>query len=374
MGFYLRKSISVGPVRFNLSGSGVGVSAGGRGLRVGSGPRGNYVHMGSSGLYYRATMPRAAHSEGGAWPASPVSPSTPDSPPLIPPGTHDSLQNIESASASDIVDSSSATLLREINEKRRRRPLWPIALIATCAATFVATVTSMPGWLVVALLVTGVLGVLLTHQRDVLSRTVVLFYGMEPDMEKAYGVLHSWAAQLAACSNAWHIEAQGQVLDRKYHAGAGSLVRRNNTFIRKAAPADIKTNVETVALGVGRQVLHFFPDRVLVYDPHGVGAVGYSQLHITATQRRFIEDGSVPPDAKVVDHTWKYVNKNGGPDRRFRDNRQLPICLYDELSLQSASGLNEVVQVSRCDVAEGFAQAVRYLGGTLPSEVSSTPV
>jgi hypothetical protein len=28
MGFYLRKSVSVGPLRFNLSKSGVGVSAG----------------------------------------------------------------------------------------------------------------------------------------------------------------------------------------------------------------------------------------------------------------------------------------------------------------------------------------------------------
>ena len=35
MGFYLRKSVSVGPFRFNLSGSGVGVSAGIRGFRVG---------------------------------------------------------------------------------------------------------------------------------------------------------------------------------------------------------------------------------------------------------------------------------------------------------------------------------------------------
>jgi hypothetical protein len=35
MGFYLRKSVAVGPFRFNLSGSGVGMSVGVRGLRVG---------------------------------------------------------------------------------------------------------------------------------------------------------------------------------------------------------------------------------------------------------------------------------------------------------------------------------------------------
>jgi hypothetical protein len=57
MGFYLRKSIKVGPIRFNLSKSGVGVSAGVTGFRIGTGPRGNYVHMGRGGIYYRKTLP-----------------------------------------------------------------------------------------------------------------------------------------------------------------------------------------------------------------------------------------------------------------------------------------------------------------------------
>jgi hypothetical protein len=35
MGFYIRKAISVGPFRFNLSKSGIGVSAGIKGLRPG---------------------------------------------------------------------------------------------------------------------------------------------------------------------------------------------------------------------------------------------------------------------------------------------------------------------------------------------------
>lgn len=60
MPFYLRKSVRVGPLRFNLSKSGIGVSSGIPGLRIGTGPRGTYVHMGRGGLYYRQTLsPRA---------------------------------------------------------------------------------------------------------------------------------------------------------------------------------------------------------------------------------------------------------------------------------------------------------------------------
>ena len=54
MGFYLRKSLSAGPFRFNLSKSGVGVSVGVPGFRVGTGPRGNYVSVGGSRIRYRA--------------------------------------------------------------------------------------------------------------------------------------------------------------------------------------------------------------------------------------------------------------------------------------------------------------------------------
>lgn len=53
MGLYLRKSFSAGPIRFNLSKSGLGLSGGVKGARLGVGPRGTYVHAGRHGLYYR---------------------------------------------------------------------------------------------------------------------------------------------------------------------------------------------------------------------------------------------------------------------------------------------------------------------------------
>lgn len=86
MGFYLRKSISVGPLRFNLSKSGIGVSAGVKGLRFGVGPRGNYIHMGRGGLYYRATLLPSTASR-----KSPTQPEISSLP--IPSGTHEPLNH-----------------------------------------------------------------------------------------------------------------------------------------------------------------------------------------------------------------------------------------------------------------------------------------
>ena len=53
MGFYLRKSVSLGGFRFNFSKSGIGLSTGIKGMRVVIGPKGSYVHAGRNGFYYR---------------------------------------------------------------------------------------------------------------------------------------------------------------------------------------------------------------------------------------------------------------------------------------------------------------------------------
>ena len=57
MGFYLRKSFRAGPIRFNLSKSGIGASAGVTGARLGMSSTGRaYVHGGRGGLYYRKSL------------------------------------------------------------------------------------------------------------------------------------------------------------------------------------------------------------------------------------------------------------------------------------------------------------------------------
>lgn len=57
MGWYIRKSINIGPLRFNLSKSGIGTSVGTKGFRIGKKSNGKqFVHIGRSGLYYRKDL------------------------------------------------------------------------------------------------------------------------------------------------------------------------------------------------------------------------------------------------------------------------------------------------------------------------------
>jgi hypothetical protein len=59
VGFYIRKAFNFGPIRLNLSKSGLGVSVGVKGARISTGPNGPSVHAGRYGLYYRERLGRS---------------------------------------------------------------------------------------------------------------------------------------------------------------------------------------------------------------------------------------------------------------------------------------------------------------------------
>ena len=342
MGFYVRKAIRVGPVRFNFSQSGVGLSAGIKGLRLGTGPRGNYVHMGRGGLYFRQTLP--SHN---------ITPTVSRVPRLTE-GTVGPMEEIDSGSVEQMADANSTDLLNELNEKKKKIGLLPITVLATGVGVVLAAKMEDPvvlaGSLVAAFLLCW-----LAASHDALRRTTVIFYRLEPDVEQLYQQIHDGFAYLRACGGTWHKEAEASVNDGKYHAGAGALVRRHRIGLRLGQPPLVKTNIEVPLLPVGKQTVAFMPDRLLVFEATGVGAISYSDLNASRSSTRFIESDAMPADATVVGKTWQYVNKSGGPDRRFKNNRELPICLYDEVHLTSTSGLNEIIQISKEGGAEKFA-------------------
>lgn len=353
MPFYFRKSVSAGPFRFNFSNGGVGVSVGVRGLRIGTGPRGHYIHAGRNGFYYRASLGRAS-----ARPQPRLQPETP-APPTDPPSPGVDLIEIESANVLALQDVTFADLLKELNEKARQARLSVVVPALLGMAGFGAALAINPQglWLVALALP----GWLLGRWLDSYKRTSVLFYDIDGEQQGRYSRLTDAFDDLMACGGKWHIQAQGMINDlmtRKRNAGATGLVNRKTTGLGYRLPEIVKSNITPPSLQAGRQTLFFFPDVVLVADGNRFGAISYPDLRVDHQQSRFIEDGRQPSDAQVVDHTWQFTNKSGGPDRRFNNNRQLPICLYDSLHLSSPTGLNELFQFSRTGVTGRLATAV----------------
>lgn len=357
MPFYFQKSVKAGPFRFNFSKGGIGASVGVRGLRIGTGPRGHYVHAGRGGFHYRATIgrPGEKHTDQATSAIKPASPS------IVFEGGVEMVE-IDSGDVMAMRDETFADVLDEINAKRRQ-----ISLAATLGLSLAALgpITALllgPPGILLSLL--GLVGWAIGSWLDSYRRTCVLFYDLEPEIEQAYEEAVRRFDALAGCAGKWHVEAGGAVQDLttwKRNAGASHIVRKKPTILDFKLPSAVTSNITPPALHVGRQVMYFLPDVALVDDGGTVGAVAYSNLSIVWQHSNFIEDGQVPRDAQIIRHTWKHPNKNGGPDRRFRDNRQIPVCRYEVMHLRSSSGVNELVEFSRVGVVEPFASALRAM-------------
>jgi hypothetical protein len=108
-------------------------------------------------------------------------------------------------------------------------------------------------------------------------------------------------------------------------------------------------------------------DDILLYPgvaviPRADGAfalIDLRELQISAERRRFHEEEGVPSDSRIDGHTWAKTNKNGSPDRRFKDNYQIPICVYGNITFHSQTGVTEEYMVSNADAAQAFAEAVK---------------
>lgn len=366
MPFYLRKSISAGPFRFNLSKSGVGLSVGVKGLRIGTGPRGHYIHAGRGGLYYRASLGRAGQRTPRSSSSSPRT-----DPPPAPPSTYREhgveMIEVHSGDVLEMRDARFEELLNELNAKQKQirfatmfaLGVGAIALgigtsglgasILQGQLAFWVTALALPAW--------GI-----GRWLDSYKRKAVLFYNLEKDAAEAYEAVTSAFDRMIACAGKWHIEAGGAVRDLttwKRNAGASHLVDRKPTKLEYHLPNAIATNITPPSVQIGRRAMYFFPDAVFIFDGKRVGAVGYDDLELRFQSSNFIEDGKVPSDAKVIGRTWKHPRKDGGPDRRFSNNYQIPICLYEVAHFTSANGLNELLEFSRTGVAEPFAAALR---------------
>lgn len=118
-------------------------------------------------------------------------------------------------------------------------------------------------------------------------------------------------------------------------------------------------------------------DDILLYPrvaviPRADGAfalIDLRELQISSEYRRFHEEEGVPSDSRIDGHTWAKTNKNGSPDRRFKDNYQIPICIYGNITFHSQTGVTEEYMVSNADAAQAFAEAVkRYQTSLAESE------
>lgn len=349
MGFYVRTSLRAGPFRLNLSRSGVGVSAGVPGFRVGAGPRGNYVTVGAAGIRYRATLPRSGRPAGRKTSAAP-GPLAADAGVVMHDTTGENALTLAPTGPGDLV-----AQLNEAGQRRRRWPWLLTGLLVLIAVTAPALPLSVP------LLLATPFIVVWYALSERAKRTVVTFYQVDGPTATWYEQVANGFAELGSLGGAWRIQESGAIDSThqyKVNSGASTLVRRSATVFTVTPPRTLTTNISVPSLTCGKDSLLFLPDRILVRSDRSWSDLTYDTLQITSTSTRFIETDRVPHDGEQVGTTWRYVNVKGGPDRRFKDNPQLPIMRYGRLEITSPGGLRWIVDCSRVDAATWVASVL----------------
>ena len=360
MGFYLRKALRAGPLRFNLSKHGLGVSVGVPGFRVGLiGPRGHYVQMGRKGLYYRSTLgarqPSAVHQVTRSY----------HQPAVAPPQSYDIqepskpiMQDVTGATVLQMAASTPSVLVEQLTAGQHTMMWWGPALGVSVVVALVALIAFAPAGIILAAVLGA--GVWWLRQRDVARRAVVVYYDVSDEYADRYEALVNAFGWLQSAQRTRWVTAEGRtnMYQYKVHAGASTVVRSGDVKLSIGRPSLLVTNIAVPAIASGPRSIYFLPDRVILRERGAYADIAYSALGSDATQIRWIEDQGVPSDSRTVDSTWRYVNKSGGPDRRFKNNRQLPIALYSELHLWAGNGLNAIYQFSNPDAAAYFERAL----------------
>ena len=190
----------------------------------------------------------------------------------------------------------------------------------------------------------------------------VVVYDLDGDAPAAWeAAWHAWH-DLNAARALWNVEGLADPDDRRAHGDAERPTHRSRTRVIGRPPRWLRANTSLLSLGAGRQTLIPTPDALLVAEPGGaVGAVPWHAVRVDAFAERVREPGPVPADAEVVGTTWQHARKDGGRDRRFRDNPEIAICRYGVLHLHSASGLDERFHVSDPRRAEAVRDAIAGL-------------
>lgn len=337
MGFRYKKSINLGGgFRINLSQSGIGYSWGVKGYRVTKTAKGairTTASIPGTGISY-------VHEFGPSKTRSSCrGASSGQSPDSATDCNQYNTQNIVNNVATEMVSDGLETILASANKALK---LERIAVIGFLLALILAF--AEPIFFALAAAFAAMF--LFVRTRGIID----LDYDIESDQQSIVGSRINPMIKVAECAKTWRITQTSKVINLKYSGGASNIVNRAACTATTSAPFPFRTNVKVASFVSNNETLLFLPDKLFIIQGSKIGALNYCDILRSSHTTSFVESSPAPKDTQIIGQTWRYVNKSGSPDKRFKGNRQLPICLYGEFELTSASGLNIVIMCSNPDV------------------------
>lgn len=174
---------------------------------------------------------------------------------------------------------------------------------------------------------------------------------------KYENVLESFK-ELMKVEKIWDITREEENDKAKTRSSASRAIERKDIKIELKDLEDIKYNKQALCFcNANGADLYFYPSFIVMQGKDNFGVVGLDEIEFNFNSAKLIEQEKVPKDSEIIEYTWFKVNKNGQPDKRFKDNYQIPVVKYGVINLKTNNGLNEEYQFSNYLVSEKFANA-----------------
>ncbi len=166
---------------------------------------------------------------------------------------------------------------------------------------------------------------------------------------------------LLTCEKIWDITSAVSIDQKTTRSAASTAIQRRLVKFGFGNMNIIKSKYDALHFeNANGGDLFIYPAFLAIIDASKkFGLIDIRELDFDFHAQRFLEEEKIPKDSIVIDHTWAKVNKNGTPDKRFKDNYQIPICQYGEVELTSETGLNEAYSFSSYEKSSKFAQAMK---------------
>lgn len=173
---------------------------------------------------------------------------------------------------------------------------------------------------------------------------------------------------LLTSEKVWRVNSSERTSQIK--SSAQCSVTRSETSVGVGVFNYIKSKYDIPIINDRNVQLYFYPKFLIAAtSPSSFSVIPYSSVPMNGHRTHFHEDKALPADSKHLGYTWKYVNKSGGPDKRFADNKQIPVMEYGDLTIEYAANSSRFL-FSNSDALIAFADSFAELKSGIKNNIS----
>lgn len=328
MGFRYRKSINLGKgFRVNLSKSGPGFSWGGKGFRLTRTSKGNIrgtLSIPGTGISYQKDFGNPLNKSKAKKASSSQKVDERDE---INEDAKIFKNNISNIKSNDMND-----LVKAKNKNKSYKVISLVLIIGGIALAFIN-----PLFLIIAAL--GLAFGIYSKNND----SIKIEYNFTDDAAKELSQTNKLLEGIMESDAVWLV-TEVEELDDEIGADMKILSRTPIRFY--GGNDEIETNATTFTLDAGENKFIFLPDSIVIKEGSKINALNFNEININLGKMTFLEDGQVPEDATVIGQSFEHTNKDGSPDRRYKDNKEINIVEYGFISMYNPTGLDTLIVFS----------------------------